>query len=471
MSNIAIKVERLSKRYRIGLKEEMHDTLFGAMTSWLKFPLSNLRQLQKLSHFDDQPEASIVGDGQSANLNNQEQITNNSSQSDDIIWALKDVSFEVKHGEVLGIIGRNGAGKSTLLKILSRITEPSSGKVIINGHVSSLLEVGTGFHPELTGRENIYLNGTILGMSKTEIDRKFDEIVAFSEVEKFLDTPVKRYSSGMRVRLAFAVAAHLEPEILIIDEVLAVGDSQFQKKCLGKMKDVGKEGRTVLFVSHNMSAINSLCSTSIVLHDGKQIYSGATHESIDYYLNSVSSFGKPGNKRSLFVEFNDDVSKPIQFNKISMHDESGKVNNAFLYDGSAKLKLILDIKEKRNDYYSLVSVYDKNKNIVFCTADDDLYISKLSGLVPGNYSYSINLPKKLLKPGEYYITASLTQKNRIGEPFDRRDSVYAFSIIDNKSFRAANNGYRELAIVAPEIEWELDTINTEQTAHNKNITK
>src|SRR5438132_3655814 len=180
-------------------------------------------------------------------------------------WALKDVSFEIKRGEVLGIIGRNGAGKSTLLKILSRITEPSEGRVTINGRVASLLEVGTGFHPELTGRENIYLNGAILGMTNAEIRRKFDEIVAFAEVEKFLDTALKRYSSGMYVRLAFAVAAHLDPEILVVDEVLAVGDAEFQKKCLGKMREVSKGGRTVLFVSHNMAAIEALCSSGLVL--------------------------------------------------------------------------------------------------------------------------------------------------------------------------------------------------------------
>src|SRR5258706_10935567 len=196
-----------------------------------------------------------------------------SGHSFEEFWALKDVSFEVRRGEVLGIIGRNGAGKSTLLKILSRITEPSEGRVSIKGRVASLLEVGTGFHPELTGRENIYLNGAILGMGRVEIKRKFDEIVAFSEIEKFLDTPVKRYSSGMYVRLAFAVAAHLEPELLIVDEVLAVGDAQFQKKCLGKMKDVAGRGRTVLFVSHNIGAVRTLCSTGILLKNGSLVIS------------------------------------------------------------------------------------------------------------------------------------------------------------------------------------------------------
>ena len=209
------------------------------------------------------------------------------SASEDF-WALKDVSFEVKQGDRIGIIGRNGAGKSTLLKILSRITEPTTGSVRIKGRVASLLEVGTGFHPELSGRENIFLNGAILGMGRAEIKKKFDEIVDFAEIEKFLDTPVKRYSSGMYVRLAFAVAAHLEPEILIVDEVLAVGDAQFQKKCLGKMEDVSaKEGRTVLFVSHNMSAIRSLCRRSILLEQGSILYAGGPYEAIDLYVSGM----------------------------------------------------------------------------------------------------------------------------------------------------------------------------------------
>ena len=210
---------------------------------------------------------------------------------DDEVWALRGVSFEVKQGEILGIIGRNGAGKSTLLKILSRVTSPTKGEVWIKGRIASLLEVGTGFHPELTGRENIFLNGAILGMTKTEIRTKLDEIVAFAEIDEFLDTPVKRYSSGMYVRLAFAVAAHLEPEILIVDEVLAVGDAQFQKKCLGKIGDVAHEGRTVLFVSHNMNAITALCSKVIVLKQGSVIFNGKAEESLNYYGTSSSVSG------------------------------------------------------------------------------------------------------------------------------------------------------------------------------------
>jgi lipopolysaccharide transport system ATP-binding protein len=203
-------------------------------------------------------------------------------------WALRDVSFQINHGDVVGIIGRNGAGKSTLLKLLSRITEPTTGSIRLRGRVASLLEVGTGFHPELTGRENIFLNGTILGMSKAEIKRKFDDIVAFAEVEKFLDTPVKRYSSGMYVRLAFAVAAHLEPEILIVDEVLAVGDASFQKKCLGKMQDVSKGGRTVLFVSHNMGAVASLCKTGFWMQQGRLVKTGGARQIVDEYLTNNS---------------------------------------------------------------------------------------------------------------------------------------------------------------------------------------
>ena len=213
-------------------------------------------------------------------------ISRNGSEEDNTIWALKDVSFEVNQGEVVGIIGRNGAGKTTLLKILSRVTEPTEGTIKLRGRVASLLEVGTGFHPELTGRENIYLNGVILGMRKQEIKKKFDEIVAFSEIEKFLDTPVKRYSSGMYVRLAFAVAAHLEPEILVVDEVLAVGDAEFQKKCLGKMGAVARGGRTVLFVSHNMTAVSNLCSRLILLNKGVIDFIGGVAEGIDRYLGS-----------------------------------------------------------------------------------------------------------------------------------------------------------------------------------------
>lgn len=239
MSDIIIQVENLSKKYVLGYKQENYTTLRDAVTNGAKALLNPFHSKPKIQSYKNE------------------------------FWALNDVSFDIKEGDRVGIVGRNGAGKSTLLKILSRITEPTKGRINLKGRIASLLEVGTGFHPELTGRENIYLNGAILGMSKAEIQRKFDEIVAFAEVEQFLDTPVKRYSSGMYVRLAFAVAAHLEPEILVVDEVLAVGDAQFQKKCLGKMEDISKkDSRTILFVSHNMDAIKTLCNTGVLLEKG-----------------------------------------------------------------------------------------------------------------------------------------------------------------------------------------------------------
>ena len=254
-NDLSILVRGIGKRYKIGASQQRADTLRDMITAQVKRIGSSLRGKRDRANESDQ------------------------------IWALRDVSFEVKRGQALGIIGRNGAGKSTLLKVLSRVTDPTEGYGEMRGRVGSLLEVGTGFHPELTGRENIFLNGAILGMHKKEIEARFDEIVAFSEVEKFIDTPVKRYSSGMYLRLAFAVAAHLEPEILVVDEVLAVGDADFQRKCLGKMGDVANSGRTVLFVSHNMSAILRLTQDSIVLDKGKVILNAPSSEAVDFYLN------------------------------------------------------------------------------------------------------------------------------------------------------------------------------------------
>jgi lipopolysaccharide transport system ATP-binding protein len=270
MSQIAIKVEGLSKAYRLGTRAERSDTLVQAGFNLITAPLRNFRRLRNLDTSSSNRDAS------------------------DILWALKDVTFEIQRGEVVGFVGRNGAGKSTLLQILSRITEPTTGRVELRGRISSLLEVGTGFHPELSGRENVYMNGTILGMKKREIDARFDEIVAFSGVERFLDTAVKRYSSGMKVRLAFSVAAHLEPEILIIDEVLAVGDAEFQKKCLGKMQDVAGGGRTVLFVSHNMAAIQNLCGRAISLVSGQLLDDGPTDTVISIYLERFRSEATSG---------------------------------------------------------------------------------------------------------------------------------------------------------------------------------
>lgn len=265
MSDIAIRVEGLGKKYRLGANAQPYKTLRDSLTGVAMTPLRVASRIARRA----------PGDGQRGHRPE--------------FWAVKDVSFDIKHGEVLGIIGRNGAGKSTLLKLLSQITEPTVGRIGINGRVASLLEVGTGFHPELTGRENVYLNGAILGMSRQEVARKFDEIVAFAEVENFIDTPVKYYSSGMYLRLAFSVAAHLEPEILIVDEVLAVGDASFQKKCLGKMEDVSREGRTVLFVSHNMGAVSTLCNSGIVMERGSTAYQGRVSDALAFYAQNVAN--------------------------------------------------------------------------------------------------------------------------------------------------------------------------------------
>lgn len=300
--NLAIKIENISKLYRLG--QVGTGTLQQDLKRWWWKTMGKGDPFAKIGETNDRT----------------------TKGSSDYVWALKEVSFDVKQGEVLGIIGRNGAGKSTLLKILSKTTSPTSGCIKINGRIASLLEVGTGFHPELTGRENIFLNGAILGMTKREIRSKFDEIVNFSGVERYIDTPVKRYSSGMYVRLAFAVAAHLEPDILIVDEVLAVGDAEFQKKCLGKMKDVSiNDGRTVLFVSHNMAAIKTLCNHGVVMQHGGVSYMGGALESVEYYqkLNNVPSSlehngdidSAPGNENIKILKF---TTQPVKGNYLTI---------------------------------------------------------------------------------------------------------------------------------------------------------
>ncbi|MGH7926316.1 MAG: ABC transporter ATP-binding protein, partial [Candidatus Binatia bacterium] len=303
MKHIAIKAENVGKTYRIAAKQEKYQTLRDSLSRGLSAPLRTLR--------------SKFRSGAGCVLKD--------SPTTETYEAIKDVSFEVEQGEIVGIIGRNGAGKSTLLKILSRITEPSRGFIDLHGRVGSLLEVGTGFHSELSGRENVYLNGAILGMKKVEIDRKFDEIVAFAEVDRFIDTPVKRYSTGMQLRLAFAVAAHLEPEILLVDEVLAVGDIRFQKKCLSKMQDVGHHGRTVLFVSHDMNAVTRLCPRCLLLDDGRLIKDGVAHEVVSAYLHS-------GLSTTAAREWADPAKAPggplARLRAVTVRNEAGRVTDA-----------------------------------------------------------------------------------------------------------------------------------------------
>ncbi|HWY98738.1 MAG TPA: polysaccharide ABC transporter ATP-binding protein [Bacteroidia bacterium] len=363
-------------------------------------------------------------------------------------WALKDLSFEINKGDRIGIIGRNGAGKSTLLKILSRITEPTEGRITIEGRVSSLLEVGTGFHPELTGRENIFLNGSILGMRKNEIEAKFDEIVAFAEVEKFLDTPVKRYSSGMYVRLAFAVAAHLDPEILIVDEVLAVGDAEFQKKCLGKMEDVSKNGRTVLFVSHNMATISSLCTKTIVLDKGKLADMGDTDKVIHSYLQA--------GKRST-GEIRDDSAAvagaklKIRSTRILNHDQ---VSVSELNNGNRGfIEIGFEILQEGRGYNVAIQLNHFQYGPIFTTSLKDIDTGKSDAKVwkKGMYTYLIELPMAILREGDYSITASAAIPKV--ETLDVFKYETTFFIFDTVSPVAKTTEGRNGAIL-PVIEWK-----------------
>jgi lipopolysaccharide transport system ATP-binding protein len=428
LAETVIKVENLSKQYRFGVIG--HGTLYRDVQSWW----ARLRG-------KEDPNAKII-----------EQA--GPGQEGECFWALQDIFFEVRHGEVLGIIGRNGAGKSTLLKILSRVTTPTRGCAKVKGRIASLLEVGTGFHPELTGRENIYLNGAILGMKKAEIEGKFDEIVEFSGVEKFIDTPVKRYSSGMHVRLAFAVAAHLEPEILLVDEVLAVGDAEFQKKCLGKMGDVANSGRTILFVSHNMSAINQLCSRCVLLDNGRKIADDIPENTIEVYLSHTSKNSE--------INFPIDKSLPAQIVKASVLVEDVTVSQ-IQYQEAFEVFVELDIREKSNFYHTLMVVNDSLNNKIIFTTDKDTDESGLQNTA-GKCGYHVKFPAKLLKPGHYHIRLILKKRpkgmvlggNKLS---DNESFPLSFEIVDTKSPRAKESRYGKAAI-APELPWHLE-INEE----------
>ena len=323
----------------------------------------------------------------------------NAGPTTEEFWALKDVSFEVKPGEVVGIIGRNGAGKSTLLKLLSRITEPSAGKIRLRGRVASLLEVGTGFHPELTGRENIYLNGTILGMTKKEIDRKFDAIIDFSGVEKFVDTPVKRFSSGMQVRLAFAVAAHLEPEILVIDEVLAVGDAAFQKKCLGKMQDVASEGRTVLFVSHDLATVEKLCSRAILMDSGRRVEDGPTSQTISHYQKSVIEAAAS----DLATRKDRKGEGYVRFTRLQLLDENGREQGVFFSGRPLRVRMHYRSLGNKPLVSSRVSLSFDGWGKVYFLASTELHTDESLTLAPEGHLDCLieELPLSL---GSYYLS-------------------------------------------------------------------
>lgn len=338
------------------------------------------------------------------------------------VWSLRDINFEIEQGDAVGIIGRNGAGKSTLLKLLSKVTKPTTGKIYTNGRIASLLEVGTGFHPEMTGRENVYLNGAILGMTRKEITRKFDEIVDFSGVERYIDTPVKRYSSGMYVRLAFAVAAHLESEILIVDEVLAVGDAEFQKKCLGKMGDVSKgEGRTVLFVSHDLNAVSQICQTGILLNQGLVEYNGAIRETVSTYLNS-------NNDSVIYLNQKDNSAKSMFIREIQVVKNNGEVSKEYLYNEPINFKFTIGINEKIRDTSFFVTILDSRKRRVFSCERDFV-----------DETMTLSIEPNTLVRGSYSIHAFINQP-KVAQ-LDVAEDVCKFTVIDPGSYLSKHGEY------------------------------
>jgi lipopolysaccharide transport system ATP-binding protein len=372
------------------------------------------------------------------------------------IWALSDVSFDVRRGEVLGLIGRNGAGKSTLLKVLSRITEPTVGQVTLHGRVGSLLEVGTGFHPELTGRENIYLNGTILGMRRAEIVRRFDEIVEFAGVSRFLDTPVKRYSSGMQVRLAFAVAAHLEPEILLVDEVLAVGDAEFQAKCLGKMRDVTQEGRTIVFVSHNLAAVRSLCSRALLLEQGQLTFDGPVDQAVDNYLaragGSLESAVVEGDaldarlvKSKVYAD-----SALFRCTRIVVADEAGTPSVSFRSDEDAAITIEFTVERTVPSLRLLVTLTDGNQTVVLRTENvDDADLDAPPRFEPGDYCATVVIPRGLFGDARLDLNVSLISEV---------NQVLDYGSVAELAFHFAGHGSntRGKAYIRPQLAWRTD---------------
>lgn len=378
--------------------------------------------------------------------------------SEEIFWALDDISFEVKTGEIFGIIGRNGSGKSTLLKILSRIVEPTKGEAILRGRVASLLEVGTGFNPELTGRENIFFNGSMMGMSKREIAKKFNEIVWFSEVEKFLDTPVKFYSSGMYVRLAFSVAAHLEPDILILDEVLAVGDASFQKKSLNKILDTMHDGRTVLFVSHGMGSVQQLCSRGILLDGGKISFMGSTEELVNEYNEKMLPTNTT--ERTLRARWdNDGAIEGTHFDPISMYvtdEDNAEVTTAVPNNIDHYLNLVLDIKEERKDYTIGFSLHNQNNTTLLISAFTDTSRAKTIKLHKGRNTLTCKLPKHFLNSGDYKIViyGGTTNSSWSFDPESLQNPSLEYRIegglSDSPVWRVPRSGY-----VAPILEWRI----------------
>jgi len=411
-----IAAEGLSKRYKIGAQS--HNSLRDAVASMVRSPFKRFR----------------------------------SNDSGNTIWALKDVSFEIDPGEVVGIIGRNGAGKSTLLKILSQITRPTKGRVALNGRVGSLLEVGTGFHSELTGRENVFLNGAILGMSRAEIQRKFDEIIAFAETEQFLDTPVKHYSSGMTVRLAFAVAAHLEPEILIIDEVLTIGDVEFQKKCLGKMNEVTRAGRTVLFVSHDLNAVNSICERALLLHEGAVVMSGVTADVTRYYLDHSNSMYSP----ITWSSRPDAAADEVQLNSITVVQNETSTS-AINCREPFVVHIDYTINQPVRGSRFFLIIRDEHGEVTFTTSDYDVITGEAMKRRAGRFVSRVEIPGGLLKTGGYY--GSLGADIKDDRVVFAADDAFHFDVFEPEDDIQAGR-HKRPGLIAPLLAWEISELPT-----------
>ena len=426
MTDFAIRIENLSKQFRIGLRDETHETFIGKISSLIKKPIQNFRKISYLKNFYEE------------------------SNQADIFWALKDISMEFQYGKVTGLIGPNGAGKTTLLKIISKILAPSSGKVMINGRVGSLLEVGTGFHPDLTGRENIYLNGTILGMNKSEIDKNFDEIVDFSGIENFIDTPIKRFSTGMTVRLAFSVAAFLEPEILLIDEVLAVGDAEFQKKCLDKMNSIASEGRTVLFVTHDMGAIESLCEDCFLIENGQLRSQGKSSNIIDEYLNRLKIIS---NEKEINYRFDRTGAQLAKISKLYIIDEKGRRTNNLISGQlfSFKIEVINKSLEKLENFNINLAIYNNQGR----------FITELNNrLVKNNFTVVDNSVAKLsciinknpFMRGEFFVEIALF----VNDIFcDRVQNALCFNVLEGDYFGSGNMRGNKRQGIFIDQEWKI----------------
>jgi lipopolysaccharide transport system ATP-binding protein len=420
MGKYAIRVQNLGKQYTIGAYQGRYKSIRDSLTNAITAPLRRFGR-----------NAAHVKEART-------------------IWALKDVSFEIEHGEVVGIIGRNGAGKSTLLKILARITEPSTGEMRMRGRVGSLLEVGTGFHPELTGRENIFLNGAILGMSRKEIERKFDEIVDFAEIEKFIDTPAKHYSSGMYMRLAFAVAAHLEPEILLVDEVLAVGDTAFQKKCIGKMGEVSKQGRTVLFVSHNMAAVQNLCHSGLVLKNGQKDFWGDINQAIREYIQTQSVNTKDKNEMDLSNRVDRKGSQELKFTKVEIINDSGNLSEIVLSGQKVIFRFYYESIFSKQHAYVNIAFNVFNYQGILLTNINSKDVNKLDLIIDKEGFFECQWPKINLRSGVYTCNLFCEINGRI---VDWIQTAFQFDVEDGDFYQTGSVSLRSSGEIFVEYDW------------------